>query len=99
MLELVQRLLGKTGTQRRSVAGGRDGPRKLESTGYQVQRVKAEHGAYKVGALNDSGFPIYGHLRRQERRTHSGRSQVMAPDYNRAWAWLTHVKAPPRHKY
>ena len=29
-----------------------------ESTGYQVQRVKAEHGAYKVRAVNDSGFPI-----------------------------------------
>ena len=30
----------------------------LESTGYQVQRIKAEHGAYKVRAVNDSGFPI-----------------------------------------
>ena len=32
--------------------------KELESTGYQVQRVKAEHGAYKVGVVNDSGFPI-----------------------------------------
>ena len=32
--------------------------KELESTGYQVHRVKAEHGAYKVRAVNDSGFPI-----------------------------------------
>ena len=56
LAELVQRLPGKIGTQRRSRRWAIRSER--ESTGYQVQRVKAEHGAYKVRAVNDSGFPI-----------------------------------------
>jgi hypothetical protein len=42
-----------------SSGGVRDAIRAtLESTGYRVARIKAEHGAYEVQAVNDSGFPI-----------------------------------------
>jgi hypothetical protein len=30
----------------------------LESLGYRVDRIEAEHGCYEVRAVNDSGFPI-----------------------------------------
>ena len=30
----------------------------LESLGYRVDRIAAEHGCYEVRAVNDSGFPI-----------------------------------------
>jgi hypothetical protein len=30
----------------------------LESMGYRVSRIEAEHGRYEVRAVNDSGLPI-----------------------------------------
>jgi hypothetical protein len=30
----------------------------LETMGYRVDRIKAEHDCYEVQAVNDSGFPI-----------------------------------------
>lgn len=31
---------------------------KLESMGYRVDRLEAEHGCWEARAVNDSGFPI-----------------------------------------
>ena len=41
----------------------------LESTGYRVDRVEAEHGGFEVRAVNDSGFPI--------KATYDGRGELL----------------------
>jgi hypothetical protein len=41
----------------------------LESTGYRVERIEAEHGTFEVRAVNDSGFPI--------KATYDGRGELL----------------------
>jgi hypothetical protein len=41
----------------------------LESTGYRVGRIEAEHGTFEVHAVNDSGFPI--------KATYDGRGELL----------------------